>query len=265
MFYYLSKVVWFVVQPSGLLLILVVGAAVLAFTRFQQLARAFAVAAAVLFIVGGLMPLSTWLTLPLEERFSRPELSGAPVAGIIVLGGMEDARVASARGVHGLNEAGERLSEAAALARKFPDAKLVITSSPPQEDGKRKSGAEAGAEILEDMGIDPDRLILEKGSRNTWQNAVNTRALLNPKPTERWLMITSASHMPRSIGAFRKVGFAVEPWPVDYRTAGSGDAARLFGSPVEGLRRLDMAVHEWLGLFAYWLTGRSHELLPGPG
>lgn len=263
MFYYLSKIIWFVVQPSGLLLILVVGGAILAFARYQQLARACVVAAAVLFVVGGLMPLSTWLVLPLEERFPRPDLSGSPVDGIILLGGMEDARVAAGRGAHGLNETAERLTEAAALARRFPDVPIVITSSPPPADGEGMSGAAATARILEGIGIAPSRLILEEASQNTWQNAVNTKALIKPKPGQRWLLVTSANHMPRAMGVFRQVGFPVEPWPVDYRTAGARDAARLYYSPTEGLRRLDMGVREWLGLFAYWLTGRSSELFPG--
>jgi len=264
MFYYLSKVIWFAVQPSGLLLILVVAAATLAFTRYQQLARALVVAAAVLFIAGGLLPLSTWLVLPLEQRFSRPDLTGKPVDGIIVLGGMEDARVTNGRNVHGVNETAERLTEAAALAGRFPQARLVISSGMSEYDGEEVSGAAAAAHILEEVGVAPDRLILEQASRNTWQNAVYSKELAKPKPGELWLVVTSANHMPRAMGTFRKAGFAVEPWPVDYRTAGPGDAARFFSSPVEGLRRLDMAVHEWLGLFVYWLTGRSSAFFPGP-
>lgn len=262
MFYYLSKIAWFVVQPSGLLLMLVVGAAVLAFTRFTQFARACAVGAAALFIIGGFMPLSTWLVLPLEGRFSRPDLAGQKIDGIILLGGMEDARVATGRGAHGLNEAGERLTETAALARRYPDAEIVITSSPP--GGARLSGASAAAQMLEEMGIARARIILEEASQNTWQNGLNTKALIKPQPGARWLLLTSANHMPRAIGVFRKVGLPVEPWPVDYRTAGPADAGRTFFSPIEGMRRLDMAVREWLGLFVYWITGRSAELLPAP-
>ena len=97
-----------------------------------------------------------------------------------------------------------------------------------------------------------------------WENAAKTKALVGPKPGERWLLVTSASHMPRAMGVFRKVGFPVEPWPVDYRTVGWSDALRLMESPAEGLRRLDLAVHEWMGLIAYRLTGRSDDVFPGP-
>jgi uncharacterized SAM-binding protein YcdF (DUF218 family) len=125
-------------------------------------------------------------------------------------------------------------------------------------------GADAGGQILKDLGIGGDRLILERRSHNTWQNAVYTKALVNPKPAERWLLVTSAGHMPRAMGAFRQAGFAVEPWPVDYRTADAWDLVRPFEAPSEGLKRLDQVTREWVGLLAYWLTGRSDALFPGP-
>jgi uncharacterized SAM-binding protein YcdF (DUF218 family) len=265
MFFYLSKFVWFCLQPSSLLLILLLAGAGLLFTRHQKLGRRLVIAAAVLFLVGGLLPLSTWLIWPLEERFPRADLSGPIVDGIVVLGGAEDPRVASSRHIHALNEAAERMTEAAALARRFPHARIVFTSGSVEIFSKPTIGADAGALVLEDLGISgADRLILERQSRNTWQNAVYSKDLVDPKPGERWLLVTSAAHMPRAMGVFRKAGFPVEPWPVDYRTADAWDLVRLFASPAEGLRRLDQASREWVGLVGYWLTGRSDALFPGP-
>ena len=265
MFYYVSKVAWFCLQPSSLLLILLVVGAALLFTRHQKAGRRLVVAAAALLLVGGLLPLSTWLILPLEDRFSRADLSGSDVDGIVVLGGPEDSRVATGRHAHALNEAAERLTEVAALARRFPEARIVFTSGSVEILDAPTIGADAGGLVLEDLGISgQDRLILERRSRNTWQNAVYTKELVSPKPGERWLLVTSAAHMPRAMGVFRRAGFPVEPWPVDYRTAGSWDLVRLFDAPAEGLKRLDQVTREWMGLVAYWLTGRSEALFPGP-
>jgi uncharacterized SAM-binding protein YcdF (DUF218 family) len=265
MFFYLSKLVWICVQPSSLLLILLVGGAALLFTRYQKTARSLVVAAAALLLIGGLLPLSTWLILPLEERFERADLSSGTVDGIVVLGGAEDPDVATGRHVHALNEAAERFTEVAALARRFPRAKIVFTSGSVEILTAPTIGADAGALVLEDLGISGnDRLLLERKSRNTWQNAVYTKALVDPKPGERWLLVTSAGHMPRAMGAFRKAGFPVEPWPVDYRTAGRGDLLMLFGAPSKGLQRLDQVSRQWVGLLAYWLTGRSDALFPAP-
>jgi uncharacterized SAM-binding protein YcdF (DUF218 family) len=88
--------------------------------------------------------------------------------------------------------------------------------------------------------------------------------MVAPKPGELWLLVTSAVHMPRAIGVFRKAGFDIEAYPVDWRTRGWSDAAEPFDQLSSGLARTDAATHEWVGLIAYWLSGRSSELLPGP-
>ena len=99
---------------------------------------------------------------------------------------------------------------------------------------------------LEDLGIAHDRILLEDRSRNTIENALYSKQIAQPKPGERWLLVTSAYHLPRAIGVFRKVGFAVEPCPVDWRTRGMDDALRPFPTVGDGLRRADTAMREWV-------------------
>ena len=118
--------------------------------------------------------------------------------------------------------------------------------------------------LFEKLGVPPDRITLESRSRNTAENAVYSKALVAPKPGERWLLVTSAMHMPRAIGAFREAGFPVEAYPVDYKTNGWQDLGSLVGSLSAGLRQTDTALHEWIGLIAYRLTGKSSALLPAP-
>jgi uncharacterized SAM-binding protein YcdF (DUF218 family) len=105
---------------------------------------------------------------------------------------------------------------------------------------------------------------MERNSRNTYENAVFTKALAAPKPGERWLLVTSAYHMPRSVGLFRKAGFAVEPYPVDWRVGRGADIFAFTNIAGDGLGRTDTAMREWIGLVAYRLTGKTSELLPGP-
>lgn len=262
--FYISKIFWGVMQPGMLLLILVVAGVCLLGTRYLRTGRVLLVAAAILLLVGGLGPLSTWLILPLEDRFPRVDLAGRPIDGIVVLGGAEDARVAKGRGTHALNESAERMTEAATLARRYPDAKVLFTGGSVEILRAPTVEADAAGIVLRDLGVAADRLILERAARNTAENAALAKELADPKPGQRWVLITSAWHMPRAIGLFRQAGFPIEAWPVDYRTAGPGDAWLLFASPAEGLRRLDLVVKEWLGLFVNWLTGRSERLLPAP-
>jgi uncharacterized SAM-binding protein YcdF (DUF218 family) len=118
--------------------------------------------------------------------------------------------------------------------------------------------------LFESFGIPRKRIELEGKSRNTAENATFSKAMADPKPGERWLLVTSAHHMPRSVGCFRRAGFAVEPYPVDWRTRGAVDLITPFGSLAAGLARTDVAAREWAGLVAYWITGKTSEFLPGP-
>ena len=105
---------------------------------------------------------------------------------------------------------------------------------------------------------------MERRSRNTQENAEFSKAIAKPSDGERWLLVTSAFHMPRSVGLFRKAGFAVEPYPVDWRVGSTAKLLNFSPLAVEGLERTDTAVREWIGLVAYWITGKIDALLPGP-
>jgi len=265
MFFPVAKIAWFIVQPSSILLLLLLLGIALLWTRFARAGRWIALAAAVLLLVAGLSPLGNLLILPLEERFSRPEFTeGEAPAGIIVLGGAQDTLVSTGRNVIAINEAGERIVEAVALARRFPDARIVFTGGTNQLIYESETEAENAKTFFDQLGVASDRLLLEDQARDTYENARLTRELVNPKPGERWLLVTSANHMPRAMGCFRAAGFDVEAWPVDYRTRGRQDAWRFFDKPSEGLRRMDKAMREWVGLLVYRITGRTNELLPQP-
>ena len=262
--FYISKIFWALAEPTTLLVALLAVGAGLLFTRFSRTGRWLVAGAAALGVIGGFSPLSTWLILPLEDRFPRADLSGRPVDGIVILGGAEDARVATARDAHALNMSAERMTEAVALARRFPDARVVFTGGSIEILRAPAFGADAARRMLSDLGVDGPRVLFDRQARNTAENALYARRLADPKPGERWLLVTSGWHMPRAMGLFRKAGFDVEAWPTDYRTIGPGAAWAPFASPGDGLMRLDFVSKEWLGLLFNWLSGRSDALLPGP-
>jgi uncharacterized SAM-binding protein YcdF (DUF218 family) len=105
-------------------------------------------------------------------------------------------------------------------------------------------------------------MIIEDRSRNTKENAAFSFAIASPAPGERWLLVTSAWHMPRSVGVFRGAGFEVTAYPVDFRTVASRNLVVPFVAMSEGLRRMDVATREWIGLIAYYATGRTDTFLP---
>lgn len=259
----LSKVLGFFALPSNLLIVLALSGILLMRTRFRRFGQGLLIGAVLLLAVVGIAPVGNALMLPLEERFPKWDAKGASPHGIIVLGGAISPDVSAARKDIALNEAAERMTAVAKLARDHPSARIVFTGG----SGRLFGGATEAdfvTGLFESFGIPRDRIVLESRARNTVENAVLTKALVQPKPAERWLLVTSAHHMPRSVGLFRKAGFSVEAYPVDYRTRGAEDLAGPFGSLAGGLARTDAALHEWAGLVVYWLSGDTGELFPGP-
>lgn len=264
MFFYFAKIGWFLIQPSSLILLLILFSALLLWTRWAWFGRRTVLLGALLFLVAGLSPLGHVMYIPLEDRFARADLTNIKPDGIIVLGGAEETLIAEARNVPALNEAGERILETAMLAWRFPDTRVVFTGGTANILYGGTSEADSARTYLTSLGLSPDRLILEDKSRDTYENALFTRVLLAPKPGERWLLVTSAGHMPRAVGCFRALGFNVLPWPVDYRTRGKEDMMRMFDKPSQGLRRVDRAAREWIGILVYYVLGRTNALFPGP-
>ena len=264
MFFFLSKILGFFALPSNLLIVLGLVGVAMAVLRGGRAGGRLIVASLILLAILGLSPLSNALMLPLEQRFPPWDASRGGPAGIIVLGGAFDTIVSATRDDIPLTDAAERMTVSAALALKYPQARLIFSGGTGTLVYDGPTEGELARRFYASLGIPPGRITIEEASRDTAENAVLTKPLANPKPGERWLLVTSAYHMPRSIGVFRRVGFAVEAYPVDYRTRGIEDLARPFSSLAEGLRRGDTAMREWIGLLMYRLAGRTGELFPGP-
>lgn len=259
----MSKTLGNMLVPVNFLIGLGVLGAVLSATRFVALGRRLLIAAAVLLAVAAFSPVGRLLLYPLESRFPHWDPGQGAPDGIIVLGGSIDADASLASGAPVVARAADRIIAAAALARKYPNARVVFTGGSPRLVSDARE-ADYAAAIFESLGIEKSRLIMERQSRNTLENAEFTKALVAPKPGERWVLVTSAFHMPRSIGLFRKTGFPVEPYPVDWRVGSRRAAFSFTALALDGLSRTDLATREWLGLIAYRAAGQIDDLLPGP-
>jgi uncharacterized SAM-binding protein YcdF (DUF218 family) len=264
LFFVLSKTLGFLLLPTNLLIGLGFVGAVLMFTRFASFGRKLVIAAVLLLVICGLSPLGNLLLYPLEQRFPPWDAARGTPDGVIVLGASIEADLSAAHGTPVVRSSPDRLIAAAALAHRYPNARIVFSGGSAKLISNDAREADFAGAIFESLGIAKSRLIMERRSRNTQENAEFSKALLAPKEGERWLLVTSAFHMPRSIGLFRKAGFAVEPYPVDWRVGGRGDVLNFSNVAIDGLGRTDMAVREWMGLIAYRATGKIDELLPGP-
>ena len=255
MSFVLSKLAWLVLQPSNLLLLGLLVAVLLNWRRLLLGLMA-------LLVIVVVLPVGLWLQRPLEDRFARPAELPAEIAGIIVLGAAQEEAITEARGTLALTDAAERMVEGLALAYRYPEARLVFSGGSGRLFPADASESVVNERFIDMMRLDPALVILEDRSRNTWENARFSREMVEPEAYETWLLVTSAAHMPRSMGIFRRIGWDVVPWPVDYRTGDDGPALQTEVSL--RLIELDDAAREWLGLLFYRLMGRTDALLPAP-
>lgn len=264
MFFYAAKILWFFVQPLNLAIFLLLAGLLAGLFGWRRL---MATSAALSFLI---LAICAWTSAgalmlqPLEDRFARPAAAPDKVAGIVVLGGGLEGQVNLARGGYEVNRGGDRFIETAALAHRYPEARILVSGG----DGSLVLAGEGDAatapRLLGALGVAPERLILENKSRDTYENAVFSKQMVQPKPGETWLLVTSAFHMPRSMGLFRAAGFDVVPWPTDYRTTGQEGVSLFADNSDDAVNNAKIAIREWIGLVAYWLTGRIDLPLPGP-
>ena len=262
LFFLASKLFWAVLRPNTLALLLAVVGLALVWRgrRFGRWPLALGLG---WYGMVFLLPVSTALVLPLESRFARPATLPGPVTGILVLGGAVEQRLTAAHGIPALNGAAERMTEAVALARRHPEARLIFTGGSAAIIPGGPTEADTARRLFTDLGLPSSRLTFEDESRNTWENAVLTHRLVQPRTGETWLLVTSASHMPRAVGSFRAAGWSVVPWPVNYTTGTDPALWYIWPFPTR-LNQAEGALREWIGLAVYWLTGRSAALLPAP-
>lgn len=264
MFFYLSKIFWFFIQPLNLAIFLAFAGLLAMSLGRRRLAVGGASAAFLVLAFSAWTSLGALMLNPLEERFQRPVSLPEKVDGIVVLGGGFEGAINLARGGYELNSGGDRFVETAALAHRFPSARILVSGGTGAILLDGEGDADTAPRLLTALGVAPERLILENKSRNTAENALFSKELVNPQPGETWLLVTSAFHMPRSVGLFRKADFAIVPWPTDYRTSGREGISLFADNEIDALQNTTVAVREWIGLLAYWLSGRIDTVLPGP-
>ena len=250
MFFILSKTVIFLLLPSNLLLLLALAGVVLLATRWRRAGLRMIIGAVVLLAIVGLLPVGNLLIHALESRFPQWDVARGAPDGIVVLGSAISPKLSSAFGEPVFNGSGSRMLGMAKLARTYPNARIVYSGGDSSLFGNGIRDTDFVHPALESLGVARERVQLETQSRNTAENAVFTKLLMNPKPGERWLLV-------------RKAGFRVEAYPVGWLTARTLEMRWGLGFAA-GLGRLDAAMYEWIGLLAYRLSGRTAELFPSP-
>ena len=250
-------------QPGNLLLLcLIAGVCLFALYRGRRGKVLIGLAAAG-FLLFAVAPIGPAMLLVLEERFPRPVALPDRIDGILLLGGAVDPALSLSFGETVFNSSVARVIGGIALARRHPEAKLVLVSGEGALFPVGFSEARATESFVLEQGIAPSRVLLEERSRSTHENAVYTKEMLQPAPGESWVLVTSAYHMPRAVASFEGVGWRVIPYPVDYKTDPRTGLRANF-SLLDGLSTASLAGKEWAGLVGYRLMGWTRELFPAP-
>ena len=261
LFFYTAKIGWLLFRPDSLFLILLTLTLILIWMGRNRSARSMLTLLVVLAWTISLLPIGGWLSYPLDTRFPTNPSLPERLDGIIVLGGSINIPHSDAWNQVETNDFSDRLFYFISLARQYPQAKLVFTGGNASVSGKGSTEADTVAQLLTSRGLGPERLYLENRSRNTEENVLYSYELVQPSSDENWLLITSAAHMPRSVGLFCKHDWPVIPFPVDH----SSNPDRLFKvnlDPAGHAYGLVWALREWAGLTAYYLSGRIDQWFP---
>jgi len=252
----ISKLFNLLAQPLNGVLVLLLLALLLWPTR-PRWAHLASMAALLLLGLTGLLPVPDALLARLERQHAEVPANADlhAYAGMIVLGGaMEPGRLSQQHGQPLLNGSAERMTMAYSLWRRNPELRVVFTGGEGELFGTGPSEAERAQAFFNSMGLPKEALTLESMSQNTYENAIFTRRLPGMDTQKRWLLLTSAWHMPRAMAAFQKAGWNVTAYPVDYRTGGVTPWASY--SLITGAEHWEVLLHEYLGLMAYTISGR---------
>ncbi len=253
--FYFAKLVWALTVPGNLFLAGLICATWMLGRRGLRGVRLHALRAlSLLALAIWFTPLAEWTLDPLEQWYRAPDPMPEHVDGIVVLGGWENILQLAAHGQPGFTPAAERFFKGVTLARRYPHAKIVFSGGSGDPLRPDLSGGAVAERAALEIGIPRGRLLIERKSRDTWENALLSKKLADPREGETWLLVTSASHMPRAMGCFRKAGWRVVPIPCDYVSTGSEWMPAIDASVPLG--RFQKGLHEWVGLAGYWVTGR---------
>ncbi|MFX0543409.1 YdcF family protein [Roseovarius sp. S4756] len=255
----MSKIAWLLIRPETLLVLLFALPLICLWPGRSVAASRLLAGALCITIAIGVFPVGNLVLNPLERAYpARPTITDP--AGILVLGGAEDAAPGYAGSVAQVNHAGDRLIVAIQLSRQFPDAVVFYSGGKVAITPVAEGAFELGPDILRQLGLSEKRLIVEGRSRTTAESAVLSRAMV-PDREGPWILVTSASHMPRALGSFCAAGWRnLVPYPADYR--GGKVWGRIEWNLAEHLDELNTGVKEWIGLLAYRITGRTETFFP---
>lgn len=263
MFFTVSKIFWLFAAPLNAIWLLVVGALVI--RRWKKTwSNKILITAASLFAIFGFLPIGYNMTVFLERQYDRPQIMPDEVDGIIVLGGSFNSYLSEKTGYVAANSNISRIVDFMALSRKYPEAKKVFSGGSGHILQPTRKEADDAQDFLTMAGFGDADIIYERQSRNTYENALYSKELLKPKAGEKWIVITSAFHIPRTMAIFKQLDWDIIPYPSDPKTDKQYQFIPKPFSAVGNFFLLGKSIREFIGVGVYYMTGKSALFFPYP-
>lgn len=263
LFFITSKLFWLLMSPDTLIVSILLLCLVLIWFNQKKIAIVLLHTIVAVCLIITFLPVGKWLLYPLEKQFLPFKALPQNADGVIMLAGAESLSLTEYWKQVQIGDAAERYTQFIYLMKSYPDARHIFSGGIGSIDQSGINSSDVARMFFASQGLNIENIFFESKSRNTFENVKNSQKRVHPLPNETWLLVTSAFHMPRALGIFYKHNWPVLPVPVDFRTH-PDKLFRVYPNFAGNLNDLGLGLHEWLGLLAYYVTGKTCCFLPGP-
>ncbi len=175
----------------------------------------------------------------------------------IVLGGIMDRDYHNHRSMM-FADSVERILEPIKLYHDKKINFIVLSSGVPVEALPEDKESEKLKKFAIGWGVPAERIITDTQSHNTYQNALESKLIIEKMGFKKILLVTSAFHMKRGLGCFEKLGLSLTPYPVDYSCDDVGFRLTNLIPESQNLNMSARAIHERIGLVMYRIVGYTN-------
>ncbi len=259
MSFYLSKILWTILNPFNLFIFLYLFSFILYFFTLKKLSTVFFLLNFLFLFSISLFPIGNFLIHIIEKEFHTDIDIPDKLDGILIIGGASNALMFKEYNQINLNDSAERLVESVNIINKFNTSKVIFSGGSGIINRPDLDHSQVAKSFYKKMGVDTNRIIFENNSRNTYENIVFSKKIADPKKNEKWLVITSASHMKRTLLIAEKNNWNMIPYAVDFKNVKNFKLLPNL-KLLSNLNSFQYGVHEWIGLISYYLMGRTTKI-----
>ena len=259
MSFYLSKILWLVLNPFNIFILFTIVTIFLYLISFKRTSIAiFFINSLYLFIIS-VLPIGNYLIYKIEKDYHSQSSIPDRLDGILILGGVTNPSMYKEFNEISVNGSAERLIESVSLIKRFNKSKVIFSGGSGIINRPDLGHSQVAKSFYKKVGLDESRIIFEDNSRNTYENILFSKKIAQPKKNENWLLITSAYHMKRALLIGSKNNWEFIPYAVDFKNKRKFKFVPSLNL-LSNINSLQYGSHEWLGLISYYLMNRTDKI-----